>query len=536
MADTLPESESAPLDAASSPAASPTGQGGKGSLGKATGRGFSWLTLSLLIGKACIFLAQAVLGWILTDVDFAVFAIATTVIGFIKVFHDGGVPQVLVQRGEEEFNRLQGAAFWMGMAISSTAGLVLAAISPLIARTYNDERLIPVLLVLAISLPLGAPANLLRGRLQLDLRFRTISMISAGRFLVRSLGMILLAWLGFGVMSFVLPLLVVAVFENSTTYLATRSKPWFSPALLKEWPALVRDAYWVVFATICRGLARYGGYLVLGLLIAQDLLGQYFFGFQLTIQITYLVALNLRHVLFPVMTKLADQPERQSRAVLRTIRVLMLVAAPTSMLFASLVEPLELFVWHGKWASAVPVMQVFAILSPLMIISDIIQSALNSQGRFRLAGYLTFLEGCWLMISSWIAVRLGGEENIASIALWSAALQVGYILLIGDIVLRQFKIRASEFIRGFIVPWGVAAIAVVLALALDNRVLLEIAPLLRMMILGAVFSAFYVVVARLFLTEDMKDLINVAPKKISKLVQKVFMLPAALGNQEVGKS
>ena len=525
MPEPAPESVPANGDSDSPPAdAGPAS--GKGSLGKATGRGFSWLTLSLLIGKACIFLAQVVLGWLLTHEDFGVFAIAASLIGFIKVFHDGGVPQVLVQRGEEDFNRLQGAAFWLGMVVSTTAGLLLAALSPLIARAYEDSRLIPMLLVLAVSLPLGAPASLLRGRLQVSLRFRTISMISAGRFVIRSLGMIVLAMLGFGVMSFVLPLLLVAVFENAATYFATRSRPWFSPRLTREWPGLVRDAYWVVFATICRGLARHGGYLVLGLLLAQDLLGQYYFGFQLTIQITYLVALNLRHVLFPVMTKLADQPERQSRAVLRTTRVLMLVAAPASMIFASIVAPLELLVWGGKWADAVPVMQVFAILSPLMIVSDIVQSALNSRGQFRLAGRLTFLEGCWLMLSSWIAVWLAGDTNIAGIALGLASLQVLYILVVSCLTLKGFDIHPWDFVRGFLTPWGVAAGAVILALLADRFLAGAALPVIRIPVLAGTYFACYLVLAQLLLRTDMNDLASVAPKKIGNIVRKLFLIPS----------
>ncbi len=500
------------------------------SLGRATGSGFSWLTLSLLIGKACIFLAQVVLGWILTAEDFGVFAIAASVIGFIKVFHDGGVPQVLVQRGEEEFKRLQGAAFWIAMTISLMAGIVLAFLAPWIASIYGDSRLTSVLWVLAVSLPLGAPANVLRARLQLDLRFRIISMISAGRFIIRSVAMVILALLGYGVMSFVLPLLIVAVFENTTAYLATRSKPWKSPVLWKEWPGLLGDSYWVVFATVCRGLARYGGYLVLGLLIAQGLLGQYFFGFQLTIQITYLVALNLRHVLFPVMTKLADQPERQSRAILRTISVLMLVAAPTSMIFASIVEPLEQFVWHGKWASAVPLMQIFAILAPLMIISDILQAALNSRGQFRLAGYLTFLEGCWLMLSSWIAVSLAGDTNITGVAAWSAGLQVIYILIVSCFMLKGFGIEPAEFIRGFLKPWSVAAASVVIALVTAIYLPASMMELLKIPLLAIIYFISFSILAQVLLRTDVQHLANVAPRKIASVVRVLFLLPAKEGS------
>ena len=90
------------------------------------------------IGKVFIFLAQVVLGWILTEEDFGVLAIVVVVTAFVKVFHDGGVSTVLVQRGEAEFKRLQGAGFWLAMTISSLAAIVLASISPWIASAYQD--------------------------------------------------------------------------------------------------------------------------------------------------------------------------------------------------------------------------------------------------------------------------------------------------------------------------------------------------------------------------------------------------------------
>ena len=295
--------------------------------GRAAGRGISWMSLSLAIGKIFIFLAQVVLGWILTEEDFGVLAIVSAVIVFVKIFHDGGVSVVLVQRGEAAFERLQGAGFWLALTISSLAAIALALISPWIASAYQDDRLVNLLCVLALTLPLGSPIATFRARLQLDLRFRVISIISAGSFTVRSLGMIVLALSGFGVMSFVIPMLFAALFESLATFLAAQIHPWREPVRLNEWLSLLKDSKWVVFATTCRGLARNGDYLVLGLLLPKALVGLYFFGYQLTTQITFLIALNLRHVLFPVMTRLANEPDRQSKAIMRTIQMLMLVAA-----------------------------------------------------------------------------------------------------------------------------------------------------------------------------------------------------------------
>jgi O-antigen/teichoic acid export membrane protein len=496
-----------------------------GALGKAAGRGFSWMSLSLGIGKVSIFLAQIVLGWILTDEDFGVLAIVAAVIAFVKIFHDGGISMVLVQRGAAEFERLQGAGFWFAMTVSSLAGIALAAVSPWIAEAYQDERLVKLLCVLALTLPMGTPGNLLRAKLQLDLRFRAISIISAGRFIVRSAGMIVLALLGYGVMSFVIPMLFVAIFECVTTYSATRIQPWRSPIRPKEWGSLLSDSKWVVFATSCRGFARNGDYLILGLLLHKSLLGLYFFGYQLTIQITFLIALNLRHVLFPLMTKLAADPARQSRAIVRTIRMLMLVAAPASILIATIIRPVEELVWRLKWEDAVPLMQIFAVVSPVLILTDVVHAALASRGQFRRSGLLILAEGLWLMGSAWLAVMLAGTNDITAVAMWIFGLQIAYALGIATWVLHSFQIGPGTVVGLLLPQWTVSLIAMGVAQAVGHLLPEGASAIVQIVVLTMVFLTVFIGTALVALRTELQDLANVAPRPIAKAIRRMFFLP-----------
>lgn len=496
-------------------------------LGKIAGHGFSWMSLSLVIGKVFIFLALVVLGWILTGEDFGVLAIVAAVIAFVRVFHDGGVSMVLVQRGEVEFERLQGAGFWLAMTISSLAAIVLASISPWIASVYQDDRLVNLLCVLALSLPLGTPANMLRAKLQLDLRFRTIAMLTAAKFVIRSLGMIVLALLGYGVMCFIIPTLFVVLFEGVATFLVTRAQPWRSPVRLKEWFPLLKDSSWIVFAASFRGLARTGNYLVLGLLLPKALVGLYFFGYQLTIQITFLVALNLRHVMFPVMTKLAKEPARQSKAIVRTIQMLMLVAAPASMLIAAIIRPVEELVWRLKWVEAVPLMQIFAVVSPMLILTEVVHAAMTSRGQFRRSGLLTLAESLWLMGSAWLAVTLAGTSNITAVAMWIFGLQIAYALVISAWVLHSFQIQPVTFLRSFLPQWTVALVAVGSALAVGQLLPSTVSPIVQISVLTTTFLTVFVGVALVVLRSELQDMANVAPRPIAVAVRKMFMLPPA---------
>ncbi len=494
------------------------------SLGKTAGKGFSWITFSLVLGKVLIFIAQIVLGWILTEEDFGVLAIVASFIAFIRIFQDGGLSQVLVQRGSARFQDLQGIGFWLVATVSIVAGIVMALLAPGISWIYGDERLTPLLWVLASTLPLGAPATFMRARLQIDLQFRVISMIVAIRFLIRSVGMIVLALLGFGTMSFVLPLVFVAIYDNLATYKYTRAKPWSATIAWGEWRSLVADSSWVVATAVFRGLARNGDYLVLGLLIPTNLVGLYFFGYQLTIQFTWLIALNLRHVFFPILSQLADQPARQAAAISRTLRMLMLVMAPTNMLFAVTIAPLEELIWHQKWAAAVPLMQIFAVVSPILIFSDIVSAALASRGQYRLGGLLVFLEGAWLLFSAWLAVMIAGTENITLIASWIFALQVAFLLTESALILNTFTIRPPAFFRSFLPQWSTALGAAGITAVIGRTLPAGMLPVAQVVVLAILYLVSFSLLAVWLLRSDLKELANVAPGPLGKVLSKVFFL------------
>lgn len=492
--------------------------------GRAAGRGFSWMSLSLLLGKVLIFLAQIVLGWILTEEEFGVLAIVAGVAACIKIFHDGGVPQVIVQRGSEEFERLQGSAFWICFSISLFAGGALALVAPFIAEFYSDDRLISLLRVVAITVPLGAPAAMLRAKLQVDLRFRMISFMAIGKFAVRSVGMIVLAWLDYGVMCFVIPLVFVALFELAFTFLVTRATPWLHPPRFTIWPAILGDAYWVVAATVCKGIARNGDYLVLGRMLPKAIVGPYFFAYMMTTQITGLVALNLRHVLFPVMTKMVGDPARQAGVIVRTIRLLILVAAPASMLIVVIIRPVEALIWHEKWVVAVPLMQIFALVSPFLIFTDISHAALTALGRFRLSALLTLVEAIWMIGAAWLAATISGN-NITGVAIWIFGLQIAYALAVNALILSTFGITVRQYLASFLPQWLVALATTGITLLMSGLLPVDIGPIVTIIALAVTYFVVFALLARRLLRSEIQQLMGVAPRPLAAAVQRCLRLP-----------
>lgn len=516
----MPEALStSPINSESPRSTAPKKSAGEenGSLRQIAGRGFSWLTISLLGGRLLGIGAQLILGRLISEEEFGVFAVVVSIATLVRVFADGGVPQVLVQRGANDFDRLTGPGFWLSASSSLIVGFLLAISAPAIAWFYDDPQLTVLLLIVAAALPLTAPAAMMRAKLRINFEFRALALIAFGWVAIRHVTSVGLATLGLGVMSLVLPLLLSVCFEGVAAFWVTRFKPWLHRPQFKLWPEILRSSLWVVFASGCRGLTRTGDYLVLGILTPPAIVGQYYFGYLITTQIVEMIAANLQQVAFPIMSKLAAEPERQSSAILRTIRMLVFVAAPMSIAVALAIGPtihiLDAIIWKGKWSGAIPLMQILAVAAPLRMFTEVLNAALSSRGSFSTAAKMMLLEGLSLMAAAALAVYLAGE-NLAGIAAVIAISQVAFSIGAGIWVLRGFDISPTTFIAAFLPSWivavltGAAVMATTTLLPESSSLYLVVAARL------VIFAILFAVLGRCFLRKEIADLMSSLPQGI----------------------
>ena len=497
------------------------------SLGRATGSGFSWLTLCLIAGKLLSFATQLVLGWYLFKEDFGLLAIATSIANFVKVFNDGGVAQVLIQRGGTNFERLSTPAFWIGMVFSLISAGLLALCAPWAAAIYDDARLVPMLLILALTMVLSAPATIFKAKLRLDMQFKTLSWQGTAWFFLRYVGTILLAYWGFGAMSFVLPLPVVSIFECLVTYQATRIAPWRGNAQFSIWSHILGSSTWVLIASFARAIARNGDYLVLGLLVSQGVVGQYFFGYQLTAQFAILMASNIQFVLFPVLTRFANQPDRQASAMVRTIRMIMLVSGPISLMVALNIESLETLLWHNKWAMVVPLMQVFSLFAPVRLIPDVLHAAITSRGEFRRSAQFLLMEGLVLMFSAWLAVVLCGT-NLTGIAWVVGFSQTGFSLALTVFILNRHGISLGSIVAAILPSWACSVVATGVAWWIGSSCLPSEMLMSHVVFDTVVFSAVFLGLMRVFFASHLGELAGVLPNSLAGVIRRTLCLGVSL--------
>jgi len=361
------------------------------SYGPHAARGMMWVAAGSVVGKLASFGAQLALGWMLSKDDFAIYAIAISVSAIFISMRNGGVQRILLQRGRQ-YHRLASPLFKIALLFNlTTTGLILA-VSPWAVDFFDSPALYPLLGIIAISVPLGTAAGVMNPKLGINLRFATATKIATASAVLRHGLAVSFALLGLGPLSFVLPLLVTAVFETVAAWWVVGLWPKGDPLTGPLLKTTLGASGWLIFGTVGAVLALQGDYLVLGRLETKATLGVYFFGYQLVGSIAAIFTSNFGSVLTPTFAHLSGEPDRQAKAFLKALRVLSFYVFPTFVFAALVAGPSVSLLWAGKWDQAIVVVQLISLSSTLHVISGLSRYLFEANGRWRIWSF-TFIAG-----------------------------------------------------------------------------------------------------------------------------------------------
>ena len=138
-----------------------------------------------------------VLARLLVPQDFGLFAMVTTVMGFLRIFQDAGLSTATVQRQEITHAQVSNL-FWVNVAVGGVITLLVAASAPAVAWFYREPRLIGITLVLSITFVLTSSAVQHIALLNRQMRFGVIAMIDVVSMLAGYLTGIGMALSGYG--------------------------------------------------------------------------------------------------------------------------------------------------------------------------------------------------------------------------------------------------------------------------------------------------------------------------------------------------
>lgn len=371
-------------------------------------RGMAWSFVVSVLGKPLSFFGQWALGLLLAAPQFGTFALASGLFAVVGTLRDAGVQRYVLSRPGAQ-QEIDGAAYTLALRVNSLTAALLVALSSVVAWYKGDEVLF-VTLPMAADVLVGTKNAVVRARLGAELRFSELAGVDLARAIVRTLGMALGAWVGFGVMSFTWVLPVATLVESALlgrTGIRIPSRSQGGPSLVK----ILGATRWIVLGRVFAGMILQGDYLVLSWVLATSALGAYFFGYQLVHSVVVTIGAGIVSAVMPVMAHLRGSEEQGSEFFVRGLRLVTLVSVPVFFAVGLVAGPAMHLLWGGRWAEAEPVVEALAFVSSLSLLGPYSIAALEAKGAWRLQ--------CWLY-----ALQAMTTLAAASIALFGVSLRV----------------------------------------------------------------------------------------------------------------
>jgi O-antigen/teichoic acid export membrane protein len=450
------------------------------SFGASAASGMMWMSVSVLLSRALLFVMQIVLGFILDARDYSVFAVVSVAVTFVGALQNTGAGKVLVQRQDQYQAMVKDYtdfALYMGLV----GGCVLVALGFIFSRFYHNPELVYVVSLSALAVPFASLITIQFSRISIDLRFREMCMIDFCVATTNVAVVLTSAFLGARYYSIGLGLVVSYIVRYFLNRRISRTPiPSFGLSMA-GFLAILGQVKWLIITGFVGGFAQQGDYFVLGRAISAESLGYYYFGFQLTANIGQLLSQGIANTLFPIFTAMRQDPRALNRAFLRATSVIHFACSVLCLGVVGFVPWLMHFVWRGKWDMAIVTAVAIALTLPMRMLSPIGYVTLDSFGKWRLRTGLLGLDAGSMMLAALVGAYVDGLQG-ASIAVALQRLFSGMVDF--SFAVRTLGGRAGD-IAGFaaraFMPFWLPAAALV---ALNHT-----QPLLTSDIHSAVFSA-----------------------------------------------
>lgn len=384
------------------------------SFGASATSGMIWMSVSVLLTKAMLFIMQIVLGFILDARDYSIFAVVSVALTFVAGLQNAGASKMLIQRQEHYQSLVRDYtdfALYMGLM----GALVLLALGFIFGQFYRNPELFYVIGLSAFSVPITSLISIQFARLSIDLRFRQLCFIDFWVALLNVAVVLITAFLGARYYSIALGLVASTLLRYVLNRTITQTlRPAFSLSMDK-FLAILGQVKWLILTAFLTGLSQQGDYFVLGRAISPESLGYYYFGFQLTANIGQLLAQGVGSTLFPIFTAMKGNLKALRGAVLRASSVIHFACSVLCLGVVGLGPWLIHLVWRGKWDMAIVTTVAVALTLPMRMLSPMGGVTLDSFGHWRLRTALLLLDSVTMMAAALIGAHLGDLQG-ASIA------------------------------------------------------------------------------------------------------------------------
>lgn len=367
---------------------------------------------------------------------------AQAAVAFTAILSVGGLGDVLLQR--RRFEQEAGQAFWLSVFFSTLTALIIGGMA-VIGSWFGKTQIHLLIWLLALNALVGAPATILAAGLKHRLDYKGLAFSQFVGGLFYTVGAVFLAWMGWGPFA----LIVTLIPKQIVTMIFM---VWRGGAFKAEWPQwnviqkLVKPTFSLGLSGLLVGLQTQAPIFICGVMLGAEKTGYFSWAWLVAGQVVFLLATNLREVLFPTLASISEDERRMVRAAQKGARSITAFLCVTCGLQSLWLPSLIGLFLPEKWHPAIPLAVIFTVglITQGIWVSGM--AFLNARGKYGPMLWISFsqvlINGFGPFLGAWTGGILGASIG-CSVATFCGGL-IYFFFIRGT--------NAPNYLRGLILP------------------------------------------------------------------------------------
>ncbi|MEL6459562.1 MAG: lipopolysaccharide biosynthesis protein [Cyanobacteria bacterium J06621_15] len=323
-------------------------------------RNLGWLGIAEVLYRVLRLGLVVITARYLTPYDYGLGAIILAVREFAITFADVGIGAKIIQAEEKQLPQLCSSAFWLNWLIFASLFMIQALAAFPIAASYDSKEIIFPIIVSGLAYIIWPIYGIQKTLIQRENRFKVIAFTDVVQYSLSGILTAIFAFMGMGVWSFALPIVLVAPLEIIIYY---RYHPWRPKEGFTTlyWDEILSFGKNILGVGLLRTLRNNLDYLIVGRFVGIEELGIYFFGFNAGLGISLSIINAITSVMLPHLCEARTELKEFKHRYLHSLRTIGLIIVPFVLLQSSL-SPIYVPIVFGKqWIPAIPILIIICL-------------------------------------------------------------------------------------------------------------------------------------------------------------------------------
>ncbi|MGB8317388.1 MAG: lipopolysaccharide biosynthesis protein [Ignavibacteriaceae bacterium] len=466
--------------------------------------GIKWNYISTIITAVMQIGYTAIMARLLEPAAFGLVAMAGVILRFGSYFAQMGIERAVIQKKEISQEDIR-SSFTLSVFLGIIFFLLLWFLAPLALYVFNNEKVVIIVKVMALSFFISGFSTTSLGLLKRNLNFRSIAIIEIASYTLGYLGIgITMAVLDYGVWSLVFAALSQAFFSTVIAYILVRHSLNFT-FKVSHYKPLFSFGSKVTIISIFEFLGGSLDTLIIGRFLGASLLGIYnraFMIVNLPLQNFYT---SITKVLFPSFSKIQSDRLKLKEAFLSSFTVSSFFLIPLCVWFSVSAKEIVLVILGNKWKEAIDILRILALVTPLYLMSSFMGTLFEAVAYLKVK--LIFQIGFVILLGIALFITVPYGLIYAAAGLLGSAIiyHLGYIYLTKSLFPLSFKELISAYY-----PSIIASIITGFSILIVHYILIQInSSLIIAFSMELLFFAIIIIlILRFSFTKRIKKILN----------------------------